>query len=50
MSLLERLQEGIFLTKSLTRASDLLLSLKSEIIAILFFPRRLQMFLFEDGG
>lgn len=47
---LERPQEVMALNKFLTRVSDLPFSLRNEIISVLSFPCRLQMFLFEDGG
>lgn len=50
VSTLERRQEMIALNKSPTGASDLPLSLRSEIISILCFPCHLEMFLLEDGG
>ena len=50
VSPLEKPQEVIALNEPLTGASGLPLSLQREIISLLCFPLRLQMFLFDDEG
>ena len=49
-STVEKPQEVIALNEPLTGAPGWPLSLQREIISLLCLPRRLQMFLFDDGG